>query len=190
MKITRMRKKFLSFFLCMMLIVAMALGTTGCNGSLAEEPQSNVAEEAVPESTSAGAAPESTPAGTQAETVPESTTAEAETTETVADTAADVQVMGEGNTVFTLSVVDADGMETLFKIHTDKTNVGEALLELELIAGDKSDYGLYVKTVNGITVDYDKDGKYWAFYINDEYAQTGVDQTDITEGDTYSLRVE
>ena len=59
-----------------------------------------------------------------------------------------------------------------------------------MIAGDESEYGLYVKTVNGITADYDKDGVYWAFYVNGEYAQTGVDSTSITEGDSYSFKVE
>ena len=86
--------------------------------------------------------------------------------------------------------MDQEGNETAFEIHTDKETVGEALLELGLIAGDESEYGLYVKTVNGITADYDKDGVYWAFYVNGEYAQTGVDSTSITEGDSYSFKVE
>lgn len=63
-------------------------------------------------------------------------------------------------------------------------------MELGLIAGEESEYGLYVKTVNGITADYDKDGVYWAFYINGEYAQTGVDSTKIAEGESYSFKVE
>lgn len=75
-------------------------------------------------------------------------------------------------------------------IHTDKTLVGEALQELELIAGDEGDFGLYVKTVDGITADYDKDGVYWAFYENGEYAMQGVDQTEITEGAAYSFKIE
>ena len=36
----------------------------------------------------------------------------------------------------------------------------------------------------------DKDGKYWAFYVNGEYASAGVDATDITEGATYAFKVE
>ncbi len=99
-------------------------------------------------------------------------------------------VLGEGDTSFTFTVTDADGNESSYEIHTDKTTVGEALLELGLIDGEDSEYGLYVKTVNGITVDYDTDGKYWAFYIDGEYASTGVDSTDITEGSTYSFKVE
>lgn len=98
--------------------------------------------------------------------------------------------LGEGSREFAFAVVDQDGNETEFEIHTEKETVGEALTELGLIAGEESEYGLYVKTVNGVTVDYDTDGKYWAFYINDEYAQTGVDATAIVEGETYSFRIE
>ncbi len=107
-----------------------------------------------------------------------------------AGTSDDSNVLGEGNTEFTCTVVDKEGNETVFEIHTDKTTVGEALLEVGLIDGDVEDYGLYVKEVNGITADYDVDGTYWAFYINDEYASTGVDSTNITEGDNYSFKVE
>lgn len=100
------------------------------------------------------------------------------------------KVLGEGSTVFSFTVVDADSNKTVYEIHTDKTTVGEALLELGLIAGEEQEYGLYVKTVDGVTVDYDKDKKYWAFYVNGEYAMTGVDSTVITPGDTYAFQVE
>lgn len=104
--------------------------------------------------------------------------------------AADATVLGEGSTSFAFSVTDADGSVTQFEIHTDKATVGEALLELELIAGDDSEYGLYVKTVDGITLDYDKDGKYWAFYVDGEYATTGVDSTAVTAGAGYAFKAE
>ncbi len=106
------------------------------------------------------------------------------------DTQSGPVIVGEGNTVFTFTVVDEDGNEKIYEVHTDKDIVGDALLELELIAGDDAEYGLYVKTVDGITVDYDVDGKYWAFYINGEYAVSGVDTTPITEGEEYSFKVE
>lgn len=99
-------------------------------------------------------------------------------------------VLGEGETQFAFVVVDGEGKETKFEIHTDKTTVGEALLDLNLIAGEESEFGLYVKTVNGITADYDTDGTYWGFYIDGEYASTGVDSTEITAGAIYTLKVE
>ncbi len=98
--------------------------------------------------------------------------------------------LGRGEKTFVFTVVGLDGEETVFNISTDKTIVGDALSELGLIAGEDGPYGLYVKTVNSLTYDYNKDGKYWAFYINDEYAATGVDKTEISIGDTYSFRVE
>lgn len=106
------------------------------------------------------------------------------------DVFADGSDLGEGNTEFTLTVTDKDGAESSFTIHTDKENVGEALTEIGIIAGEEGDYGLYVKTVNGVTADYDVDQTYWAFYINGEYASTGVDSTPVTAGDTYSFKVE
>ena len=102
----------------------------------------------------------------------------------------DGAVLGEGANVFKFTVVDVEGKSVTGEIHTDKTIVGEALQELGVIAGEQGQYGLYVKTVNGITLDYDKDGKYWAFYVNDGYASAGVDQTNIEAGVTYSFKAE
>lgn len=97
--------------------------------------------------------------------------------------------VGEGNTEFKFTVFDGE-KETVFLVKTDKNTVGEALLDAELISGEEGAYGLYVKTVNGVTADYDKDGKYWAFYINGEYAMSGVDSTNINEGDSYTFKIE
>ena len=91
---------------------------------------------------------------------------------------------------FTFKVTDASGKETDFTINTDKKTVGEALLEKNLIAGDDSEYGLYVKTVNGVTLDYDKDVMYWAFYENGQYASKGVDSTEVTAGAEYAFKAE
>lgn len=107
--------------------------------------------------------------------------------ETTAEEASDVTVLGEGETSFAFTVVDADGTETNFQINTDAATVGEALLALGLIAGEDSEYGLYVKEVNGITADWDVDQSYWAFYINGEYAMTGVDATEITPDTAYQF---
>lgn len=98
--------------------------------------------------------------------------------------------LGKGATAFNLQVVDKDGRMTAFVINTDETTVGAALQKVDLIEGEMGDYGLYLKTVNGITADYDADKTYWAFYIGGEYAMTGVDQTDVVAGETYVLKVE
>ncbi len=97
-------------------------------------------------------------------------------------------VVGEGSTVFDFTVTKPDGSVVAYEVHTDEETVGAALVACELIAGDMGDYGLYVKTVAGVTLDYDKDKMYWAFYENDAYAVAGVDKTAIADGVTYSFR--
>lgn len=175
------RKKaepFLSKVLCMTLIAAIALFTAGCSDKTAKEAQPSAETKTETDlSAEAGAEPEA------------SAEADAETPDS------DVQtiVYGEESeelTQFTLTVTDQEGKETQFFVHTDKETVGEALLDLDLIAGEEGEFGLYVKTVNGITADYDTDGTYWAFYDNGEYAQTGVDSTVIREGGEYAFKIE
>lgn len=94
--------------------------------------------------------------------------------------------LGEGAKTITVEVT-AEEKTVVFTVKTDADTVGAALLEHNLIAGDEGEYGLYVKTVNGILADYDVDQTYWAFNIGGEYAMTGVDQTEITEGVVYQL---
>lgn len=94
--------------------------------------------------------------------------------------------LGDGATTLVVEV-KADERQVTFTIHTDKATVGEALQEHDLLEGEIGDYGLYVKKVNGILADYDVDQTYWGFFINGEYARTGVDSTNIEEGVTYCL---
>ncbi len=98
--------------------------------------------------------------------------------------------IGEGGTEFLFLVTDDSGKQTAFKVSTDEETVGGALVKEGLISGEDSEFGLYVKTVNGVTLDFDKDGKYWAFYVNGSYAMSGVDTTPIAEGELYEFRAE
>ena len=159
-------RKWLSFILCLALIAAIALTVFGCD----QAPTSETPET---DGVTAASTEDATADGTAAETP---------------DPNAPI-VKGEGVTVFYFNVVDKDGNETKFEIHTDKTVVGEALLELGLIEGEEGAYGLYVKKVNGITADYNVDGTYWAFYEGDDYGMTGVDLTEIKAGATYAFKV-
>ena len=99
----------------------------------------------------------------------------------------DMGVMGQGEKSFTFCVSDKEGAESYYTINTDKKTVGEALMELGLIDGEEGPYGIYVKTVKGVTLDYDKDGMYWAFYIGEEMSPTGADMTDVENGATYKF---
>ena len=94
--------------------------------------------------------------------------------------------LGNGNTCLTLNLI-VEKKEITFTIYTDKSTVGEALIECELIEGETSEYGMYIKKVNNIYADYSKSNAYWAFYINESYANSGVDSTQIEQGAIYTL---
>lgn len=74
-----------------------------------------------------------------------------------------------------------------FKINTDKDILGEALIEHNLVSGENGPYGLYVKVVNGMTADYNINQSYWSLCKDGEYMQTGVDVTQISDGEHYAL---
>ena len=98
--------------------------------------------------------------------------------------------LGEGSKSFELTIEDKEGVIHSYRIHTDEEMVGFALIEHELIEGEQGQYGMYIKSVLGQTLDYETDGMYWAFYVNGEYALTGVDQTPIQADTAYLLKAE
>jgi hypothetical protein len=94
--------------------------------------------------------------------------------------------IGSGEKVLRLRVEAEDKAVTL-TVNTDAATVGAALLENGIVSGDDSEYGLYIKTVNGILADYSVDQSYWAFYIDDNMAATGVDGAELDESVLYRL---
>ncbi len=170
---TKQVKKVLSVILCAVLIAATALMTIGCSNEVGgnEETKAENKENPMIESNEGGESPDG----------------ENEPSESNEEVGA--KVLGEGKNKFDFNVVNIEGKVTQFVIQTDKEIVGEALLELGLIKGEAGPYGLYVKEVNGIVADYDKDKTYWGFYVDGEYAMSGVDMTKIESGKTYSFKV-
>lgn len=110
-----------------------------------------------------------------------------ETKDTEAESA--VKTVGTGSKTLHFTVKNGDVTKE-FTVLTDEAIVGDALLKLNLIAGEAGDYGLYIKTVDGVTLDYNTDGKYWALYVGDAYATTGIDGLEATDGLKFSLVAE
>jgi hypothetical protein len=160
-----MKKSIYGKLVSVLLALAMLVAMVGCDAST-EAPESQASTESV------------------------ITTEAVVATEQTSELMPDVTALGEGVHACMFTVVDGEGKETHFAINTDKETVGEALLELELIKGEPGAYGLYVKEVNGITADYDVNQTYWAFYVDGEYAMSGVDTTTIEEGASYAFKVE
>lgn len=94
--------------------------------------------------------------------------------------------LGEGEKTVEVAVKAGDKDITV-TVHTDAENLGAALTENSLVEGDQSEYGLYIKVVNGIKADYDTDGAYWAISKDGELTPTGADSTAIADGEHYEL---
>lgn len=93
---------------------------------------------------------------------------------------------GSGKKTVMVEVI-AEDKSVIFTIHSDKNTLGDALIEHNLIEGEKGAYGLYVKKVNGITADYDVNKCYWGINKDGESLMTGVDGAEIKDGEHYEL---
>lgn len=100
------------------------------------------------------------------------------------------EAVGEGAYSFDFKAVFADGTSKAYRVSTDAETVGKALLELNLLAGEESEFGLYVKSVCGVEADYEKDGTYWALYVDGEMSMVGVDGVKTDAVSSVEFRVE
>ncbi len=94
--------------------------------------------------------------------------------------------LGAGAKTVTVEVT-AEEKTVVFTLHTDAQTVGEALMEHNLVSGEQSAYGLYIKSVNGIEADYSKTQTYWGFNKDGASMQTGVDGAQLSDGEHYEL---
>lgn len=92
----------------------------------------------------------------------------------------------ENQITIVVSVTHKDGSEKEFTIGTSAATLREALEQEDLIAGEESEWGLFVQTVDGETVNGD-DQEWWAMYSGGEFMSTGVDDTQIADGDHYEF---
>lgn len=92
----------------------------------------------------------------------------------------------EGAKEVKITVVHGDGEEKEFTYHTDREYLGEVLQDNELIAGEESDYGLYILTVDGETADEAKQ-QWWCITKAGEMVNTSADSTPIQDKEQYEL---
>ncbi len=96
--------------------------------------------------------------------------------------------IGTGTKTIVLTVTQLDGTQKTYNVKTDKENVADALVEAGLVSGDNSEYGLYIKTVDGVTADYSVDQTYWALYVNGEMSMVGASSVTVTDGIKVELK--
>lgn len=93
---------------------------------------------------------------------------------------------GTGEKTVTVEV-KADGYSVIFTIKTNAATLADALIENNLVEGDNSQFGLYIKRVNGILADYDIDQTWWGVEQNGVPSDYGVSQINVSDGDRYEL---
>ena len=95
-----------------------------------------------------------------------------------------------------IEVTDSTGETTEYELITDAEFLKGAMDELTAngsgftYSGTDSEYGIMVEVINGESAVYEKDGAYWALYVNDEYGQYGADSQPVTDGDDYLWKYE
>ena len=182
-------KKITALVLCLALLLCLGACTKKGTDDETKKAETAAQSESTAADRTEASVTETEAAATEAETAAATTAAEtaaeAEGLWKNAVYTADTD-LGEGAVSFAFKVT-ADDKTVTFHVSTDKKTVGEALQELNLIQGDVGDYGLMVNVVNGISADYDADGFYWAFYVGEEYAAKGIDQTEIEAGTEYAM---
>lgn len=87
---------------------------------------------------------------------------------------------------FTLTVVHKDGSEKELSLTTKELYLGAALETQGVITGEEGQYGLYIQTADGETADESKQ-EWWCLTKDGEMTETGVDTTEIADGDRFEL---
>lgn len=94
--------------------------------------------------------------------------------------------VGEGAHSVFIEVKIGERSVTL-TVKSDKDNLADMLIENKIVEGDTSEYGLYIKKVNGVTADYDADGAYWGLNKGGEPTAVGASAITIKDGEHYEL---
>lgn len=162
-------------------VIALNLALTGCNnGSGSSVPTSHTSDVS---------------SGSVSSTVSETSSVTSETSSAVSETSSALwetaqykedTELGKGKNSVKIEV-KADGKSVTLTVHSDNDNLEKILTENKLVEGDQSEFGLYIKKVNGIRADYDADKAYWALCKNGEMTATGASGITVADGEHYEF---
>ena len=91
-----------------------------------------------------------------------------------------------GSKTITVEVTHGDGTVNTFEIHTDAEFLRGALEQENLVSGSETEYGLYMLTMDGETVD-EANQEWWGYTKSGEQVNYGVDTCPIADGDHYEF---
>lgn len=93
----------------------------------------------------------------------------------------------EGSKEITIEVVNSKEESEVYTLKTDVKFLEEAMNEAEKEGLTYECENGMVITVNGERADYNKDGAYWSFYVNNEYANFGIAEQPVEDGDAFKI---
>ncbi len=92
----------------------------------------------------------------------------------------------QGSKTITVTVVHKDKTEKTFTYHTDEEYLDKVLIAEKLIEGYDDQYGFVVEKVDGEAALW-TDNVFWALYLGEVQASTGISQVVVTDGAVYKL---
>ena len=88
---------------------------------------------------------------------------------------------------FTVVITHKSGESKTLALQSEAEYLGTVLEEQGLIEYENGPYGKFILKADGEKAVFEEDGAYWGFFVDEEYAMLGVDQTPIEAGKTYKL---
>jgi hypothetical protein len=90
-----------------------------------------------------------------------------------------------GSKRITIEVINDKKEISTYTVKTNANYLQGAMDETEGLSysGSKSQYGLTLETINGLTANFNTSNTVWSIYINGEYATFGISEQPIYDGD-------
>lgn len=94
-----------------------------------------------------------------------------------------------GSKKIEIEVVNDSGEIKTYDVKTDAEYLRQAMEEAEGLefSGEESEYGMMITEINGVVADYNADQSYWAFYINGDFCNYGIEKQPVTDGDVFRI---
>ncbi len=91
-----------------------------------------------------------------------------------------------GEKEITVTVVYADKTQKEFDITTEAENLGDALLEAELVTEEEHSTGYYI-SIDGVRAEYTLDKAWWCFTKGGEMTTVGANDLAIADGESFEI---
>lgn len=97
--------------------------------------------------------------------------------------------VSSGSKAITIEVTGSDNSVETYELSTDAEYLKGAIDEIDglSVEGEEGPYGIMVTKVNGELAEYETNGAYWAFYVNGDYCEYGIDTQPVNDGDDFGI---